>query len=199
MSPVATFTVDDARAAVLDAADELFFSYGVSAVGMARVRDRSGVSMRRLYSMFPRKSDLVTSWLEHRHEAWMNLFIDGIERRLSVGQEPADAIFETLTEWLTATDFRGCGFINTLAETGEVTDEHRAVIRNHKQSLINVLSDLSEQPTALAVLIDGAIVQASVFTSSDPVNAARLASASLFDTSLRGTTPHALPGDEARD
>ena len=38
-------------------------------------------------------------------------------------------MFGSLTAWLVATEFRGCGFINTLAETGVVTDRHRHMMR----------------------------------------------------------------------
>jgi hypothetical protein len=138
--------------------------------------------LRRLYSMFPQKSDLVTSWLEHRHGTWINMFTSGIDEQLATGSTPAVAVFESLATWLVATDFRGCGFINTLAETGEVTNEHRTIIRHHKQVLIDLLARFSNPPAALAVVIDGAIVQAAVFTSTDPVDAARLAATPLFTT-----------------
>ena len=177
-------TADDARDAVLRAADELFYRRGISAVTMADIRDRSGVAFRRLYSLFPRKSDLVTGWLTRRHDTWLAMFEGGIDERLRNGDRPVDAIFGSLEAWLVATDFRGCGFVNTLAETGEVTDEHRAIIRAHKQSLVDALAHHTDQPAALAVLIDGAIVQASVFASTAPVDAARRAAAALFDTPL---------------
>ena len=185
MIPAAKLIIDDARSAVLATADLLFYEQGISATPMADIRDRSGVSMRRLYSMFPHKADLVAAWLENRHETWMDMFINGINRRLSTGQAPADAVFGSLAEWLVATDFRGCGFINTLAETGEITDEHRAIIRDHKQSLIDLLARFTSQPAALAVAIDGAIVQAAVFASTAPVDAAHAAFGPLFDA-----TPH---------
>jgi AcrR family transcriptional regulator len=172
---------DDRRDAVLLAADELFYRRGIGAVTMADIRDRSGVAFRRLYSMFPRKSDLVTGWLTRRHATWTTAFELGIEERLAAGAGPVDAIFGSLESWLVATDFRGCGFINTLAETGEVTDEHRAVIRAHKQALVDSLARYTEHPMALAVLIDGAIVQASVFASTAPVDAARRAAALLLE------------------
>jgi len=180
MSPAATLSLDDARASVLAAADALFYRRGISAVTMADVRDRSGVSMRRLYSMFPHKSDLVTGWLEHRHLTWMQMFSHGIDRRLAAGLEPVDAIFGSLAEWLVATEFRGCGFINTLAETGQVTDEQRTIIAHHKQALTALCGRFTEQPAALSVVIDGAIVQAAVFANTEPVDAARAACASLF-------------------
>jgi len=175
----ATQSTDEALDAVLHAADALFYGRGVTAVTMADIRDQSGVSFRRLYSLFPCKTDLVTGWLTRRHQTWMAMFEDGILQRSARGAEPVDAIFDSLEAWLVATDFRGCGFINTLAETGEVTDEHRAIIRAHKQALVDFLDRFTDNPEALAVVIDGAIVQASVFASVEPVKAARLAGAPL--------------------
>jgi AcrR family transcriptional regulator len=180
MSPATKLLVDDARTAALATADLLFYEHGISAVPMADIRDGSGVSMRRLYSMFPHKSDLVAGWLKHRHETWMDMFTTGIDHRLATGQGPADAVFGSLAEWLVRSDFRGCGFVNTLAETGEITDEHRAIIRHHKQTLIDLLARFTDQPAALAVVIDGAIVQAAVFASTAPIDAARAAFGPLF-------------------
>jgi hypothetical protein len=135
-----------------------------------------------LYSLFPRKSDLVAGWLTRRHDTWMAAFEHGIDDRIADGAGPVDAIFGSLESWLVATEFRGCAFINTLAETGEVTDEHRAIIRAHKQALVDSLSRYTDRPMALAVLIDGAIVQASVFASTAPVDAARRAAVTLLDS-----------------
>lgn len=183
MSPAATLTVDDARTAALAAANALFYERGIGAVRMADIRDQSGVSLRRLYSIFPHKSDLVTGWLEYRHKTWIDMFTAGIDSRLANGEEAIDAVFGSLGDWLVATQFRGCAFVNALAETAEVTDEHRNVIRHHKQSLIDLLSRFTDEAAALAVIIDGTIVQAAVFTSIDPVRAARSAATPLFKTS----------------
>lgn len=180
MSPPAAITIDEARTAILLATDTLFYQRGITAVPMSDIRDQSGVSLRRLYSLFPHKSDLVTGWLEDRHTSWITMFTAGIQHRLDAGQEQLAAVFGSLGDWLVATDFRGCGFINTLAETGVVTEEHRIIIRRHKVALIEQLTPFTDQPDVLAVLIDGAIVQAAVFASLDPVNSARLAATQLF-------------------
>ena len=180
MSPAPTLTVDQARIDILEAADALFYTRGISAVRIADIRDRSRVSLRRLYKLFPHKADLVTGWLEHRHTAWLDMFTDGIDHRLAQGEPPIDAVFGSLEQWLTVTSFRGCGFINTLAETGEVTDEHRRIIRHHKQALVNLLDRFTDEPAALAVLLDGAIVHSAVFGSTDPVAAARIAATPLL-------------------
>ena len=184
MSPAATHTVADATAAILDAADQLFYERGVSAVSVTDIRDRAGVSLRRLYSLFPGKTDVVSGWLRHRHIRWMQDFSRQIESGLDQGVSPVDAVFDALRNWLVATDFRGCGFINTLAETGEITALHRDLIRDHKQSVVQLLDGLpglKGYGRPLAVLVDGAIVQASIFATTDPVAAARTAAVALAE------------------
>jgi AcrR family transcriptional regulator len=177
MSPAATFDDQTAEAAVLAAADELFYRRGVAAVSMAEIRDLSGVSMRRLYGLSPSKADLVDRWLAHRHETWSTQFRQRVDRRLAAGDTPTDAIFGALEEWMVETDFRGCGFINTHAEIAQLTDAQRDVIRMHKRSFAEELEDLTEHGAEIAVLVDGAIVQASIFASTEPIERARRAAA----------------------
>lgn len=173
MSPAATHTVEDSERLTLAAADDLFYSCGIAAVTMADIRDRSGVSLRRLYLMYPAKSDLVGAWLEHRHQGWMAWFERAVAQGVAAGATPVDAIFDALAVWIESSNFRGCGFINALAETAQLTPDHTALIRRHKQALIDHLRDFTAQAEQLAVLIDGAIVQAAVFKSLQPIEAAR--------------------------
>ena len=146
---------------------------------MAAIRDDAGVSLRRLYSLYPTKADLVSGWLRKRHTTWMAWIEAEVATRTGEGASPVDAVFDALAAWLESTEFRGCGFVNALAETGEVTAEHAAIIRSHKQALIDFLARFTEQAEALAVVVDGAIVQAAVFGSIEPVEAGRQAAAGL--------------------
>lgn len=182
MSPAATMTVDEARRAILASADESFYRRGIAAVTMARIRDDAGVSLRRLYSLYPTKADLVAGWLEDRHRSWMAWLEAEVATRTSQGVSSVDAVFDALAAWLESTDFRGCGFVNSLAETAEITAEHAAIIRSHKQALIDFLATITDQPESLAVVVDGAIVQAAVFLSTEPIEAARRAAVRLPTT-----------------
>ena len=75
--------MDDAtaRAAVLQSANEVFYARGIAGVGMADIRDDSGVSLRRLYGLYPSKRELVTAWLTARHTTWMDWFESSVDRR----------------------------------------------------------------------------------------------------------------------
>jgi AcrR family transcriptional regulator len=179
MSQAATIDPAQADELLLSVADQLFFARGTGDVSMVEIRDRSGVSLRRLYSLYPSKSDLVTAWLRHRHEKWMAGFAGQVEDRLSHGDLPVDAIFNALEGWMTETVFRGCGFINTHAESNELTDAQRSIIRDHKRSLGAYLDTLVPRGAAVAVIVDGAIVQASIFASPEPIRLARLAAQAL--------------------
>ena len=179
MSPAATLDAAAADRAALSAADDLFYVRGVTAVTMADIRDRSGVSLRRLYSTYPSKSDLVTAWLRDRHELWMTDFADRVEGRISDGEAPVDAVFAALEMWMTETRFRGCGFINTHAEAGALTDEQRGIIRNHKAAFASYLMTLIPEGDAVAVIVDGAIVQAAIFASPAPIHRGHRAARAL--------------------
>jgi AcrR family transcriptional regulator len=191
MSPAATMSIDEARRSVLRTADDLFYAHGISGVVMSDIRDASGVSMRRLYAMYPSKSELVAAWLTDRHDTWMAWFASSVERHVSAGAAPALATFDAIAEWVATPGYRGCAFINSLAETSEVDDTHRTIIAAHKRDLVEHLSRLAKRdhptapswlPSALAVIIDGAIVQCTIFANTDPLDAARSAVRQLLET-----------------
>jgi AcrR family transcriptional regulator len=192
MSPAATRTVEDSGVAILAAADRLFYERGVAGVGMDDVRDAAGVSLRRLYSLYPSKRDLVAAWLRDRHERWMAWFRGAVEASSAQGVDPLVATFDAIEVWASSPSYRGCAFLNVIAETTEIDAEHRVIAADHKRELVEYLVSLAATahsdapewlPSALCVLIDGAIVQAAVFGSIDPVRDARRAAAQLVGVS----------------
>ncbi|MGI9622008.1 MAG: TetR/AcrR family transcriptional regulator [Acidimicrobiales bacterium] len=185
MSPAATLSAVGARESALESADKLFYARGIGPVTMADVRDDSGVSFRRLYAMFSSKSELVAAWLEYRHETWMAGFKTNVETRENAGMGAIDATFAALESWMTATDFRGCGFINTHAEASDLANAHAEIIRAHKLALRDYLASRLPNADALAVLIDGAIVQASIYGNADPIRHANTAARLLVKDEAR--------------
>lgn len=174
---------------MLDAADELFYERGIGGVGMAEVRDAAGVSLRRLYGLHPSKRDLVAAWLRDRDERWMRWFTSAVERRVAGGADGAVAVFDALREWAASPRFRGCPFINAMAEVNEIDDEHRAIVAAHQRAVLAFVRELVERhhpdvaewvPTAISVLVDGAIVQASIVGDDSPIVAARAAAQRLL-------------------
>lgn len=185
-------TLDDptARQAVLTAADREFYAHGVAGVGMTEIRDTSAVSLKRLYGLYPSKRELVAAWLQQRHAIWMAWFTGAIERLTAAGADPLLAPFDAIAEWAATPGYRGCAFLNTAAEVTEIDARHRAIIAAHKQAVTDHLVGIAARSgaadpgalgTALAVLLDGAIVQSAVFGSVAPIAAARSAAATLIE------------------
>ena len=58
------------RERILDAADELFYTRGIHAVGIDEIVARSGTAKTTLYAHFPSKDDLVASYLQRRSDDW---------------------------------------------------------------------------------------------------------------------------------
>ncbi len=189
MSPVATMTPEASERAILDVADALFYKRGLALVTMAEVRDGAGVSLRRLYTLYPSKRDLVAAWLNDRHVTWMLWFTSAVDKRTRRGADALIATFDALREWSSSPSYRGCAFLNSIAETSEIDDEHRAIVANHKRELIAHLGALATRdhpnapkwlPAAIGVLIDGAIVQSAVFGNAAPIHAAKQAATRLI-------------------
>src|SRR5687767_827251 len=65
--------MDGATAAqqVVAAADRLFYERGIRTVGMDDIRDASGVSLKRLYRLFPAKEELAEEVLRRREAAFL--------------------------------------------------------------------------------------------------------------------------------
>jgi len=105
-----------------------------------------------------------------------------IAERTESGNKPVDSIFAALELWMTETEFRGCGFINTHAESSNLTDEQLEIVRSHKEALASYLETLTPEGRAIAVVVDGAIVQAAIFGSAEPIQRARRAARALAST-----------------
>lgn len=55
---------------LLDAAEALYYARGIQAVGIDEVRTAAGVSLKRLYQLYPSKQHLVAAYLDARDERW---------------------------------------------------------------------------------------------------------------------------------
>ncbi|OAI10846.1 TetR family transcriptional regulator [Methylomonas koyamae] len=162
-------TVSDlpARERILLAAHDLFYREGIRATGVDKVIAAAGVTKVTFYRHFPSKHDLIRAFLEYRHGIWMDWFGDAIRRHGGVpggGLLPLVAVME---EWFRKPIYRGCAFINSVAELGGTLPDVLAICHSHKQDMVmavrELLADLPGRDglaQAAAVAIDGAIVRA---------------------------------------
>lgn len=157
---------------MLTAADRLFYRHGVHAVGMDSLREEAGVSLRRMYRLYPSKDALVEAYLRWRDHRWRSWLSQSVERRCPQPAQRPLAVFDALAEWFADDEFRGCALVNASAELGDTTPSVRRQAELHKRAVRTYLAELlrqaghsddSEDAAAqLMLLLDGAIVQASI-------------------------------------
>lgn len=166
----AASTAATPRERILRTAHDLFYRDGIRATGIDRVIAQSGVAKVTFYRQFPSKDALVLAFLDHRHERWMAWFVDALARH---GGTPA-AIAPALAEWLRSADYRGCAFLNSVGELATALPAVLDVTRRHKLDMTAAVTRLmgpapgrARTARALALAIDGAIVQAQFLAMPD--------------------------------
>jgi AcrR family transcriptional regulator len=131
--------VDETRVALLDAAEALFYERGIQAVGIDEVRAVSGVSLKRLYQVFPAKRQLVEAYLLRRDGNWRARLAGYVEDH---PENAIPAVFDWLREWFAEPGFRGCAFVNSFGELGSVEPGVADVVRAHHAAVREFLAGL---------------------------------------------------------
>ncbi|WP_202596783.1 TetR/AcrR family transcriptional regulator [Curtobacterium oceanosedimentum] len=192
-------TVDpEVRSRIVDAADALFYARGFQSVGMDEIRTTAGVSLKKLYSVFPGKEQLVAAVLGGRHAYWER----GIEQAVAAADTPRDrllAMYDFLEQWFGDDTFRGCGFINAFGELGATSPAVAEIAREHKDSFQRYVAELAaaavpdadtaeELAAQLALLAEGAQTTAAIAGDTAPARHARRAAETLIDAATRHAT-----------
>jgi len=180
---------ETAKTRVLDAAEELFYGRGVQAVGMDEIRSSSGVSLKRLYQLFPSKESLVEAYLRRRDTRWHESLARYADSR-PAPRERILAVFDWLFRWFDEPGFRGCAFVNSFGELGATSARVTDAARAHKDAFRRYLADLvtaADAPASLAdhltLLAEGAITTAAISGSPEPARQARDAARLLLQAS----------------
>lgn len=180
-----------AREQALDAAEELFYGRGIQTVGMDDIRAASGVSLKRLYQLFPAKELLVEEYLKRRDVRWRQRLAEHVE---GYGEpEPRIlAVFDWLGRWFAEPDFRGCAWINSYGELGATSPRVVTQVGAHKRAFKEYLGGLVSDaglPAALTdqlfLLAEGAMVTAGITRTAEPAEQAAGAARSLIGAQRR--------------
>jgi len=182
---------NEAREKILEAAEELYYRKGFAAVGMDELRTAAGVSLRRMYSLFPAKGDIIGAVLRRKHVEWEAGLASAVAKAGSDPRGRLLAVYSHLEQWFCSDGFRGCAFINAFGELGGTHPEVAKIVMEHKKSfqqqMASFAADMGLPPELahqLSMLAEGAQTTAAI--SADPQAAvqARAAAEVLIDASL---------------
>src|SRR6266550_538257 len=171
----------DMKERILKTADRLFYLQGIRAIGVDTIAAAIGISKRTLYNHFPSKDALISAYLMRRF----------VKARPS-DKSPVEQIlgtFDSLERRFSAKDFRGCPFVNAVAELGSEDQSVRKIAVAFKESrrlwfrdlLLELgVADAEGLATQLALLVDGSIAQDLVRNDPAMARAAKQAAAVLL-------------------
>src|SRR3981081_2632882 len=171
----------DMKERILETADRLFYLRGIRAVGVDTIAAEIGISKRTLYYHFPSKDALISAYLARRF----------VQARSSE-KPPAEQIlgtFDSLERRFASKDFRGCPFVNAVAELGAEDRAIKKIATAFKESRRVWFRDLLKQldvanaddlATQLTLLVDGSIAQDLVRDDPSMARAAKQAARVLL-------------------
>jgi AcrR family transcriptional regulator len=179
------------RQRLLEAADELFYNEGIHTVGIDRVIERAGVARGSLYYNFRGKDDLIKGYLLGRHARWT----ERVEEQVVKASGPAEkalAVFDALGTLFAEPSYRGCAFVNAIAEAPVDGPERHAAaqFRSWLHELFGTLAaDLpvrkpEELADQLVILYDGAVATAQMDGSPRAAATARTLASIVIDAAL---------------
>jgi AcrR family transcriptional regulator len=167
---------------ILETADRLFYLRGIRAVGVDSIAAEIGISKRTLYNHFPSKDELIAAYLARRFKQ-----VPASEK------PPAEQIlgtFDSLERHFARTDFRGCPFVNAVAELGAEDQAVKKIALAFKESRRVWFRDLLRRlavadpeglATQLTLLVDGSIAQNLVRDDPSMARAAKEAARVLLE------------------
>ena len=166
---------------ILETADRLFYRQGIRAIGVDTIAAEVGISKRTLYNHFPSKDALIAAYLARRFVAPRPSEKPPVEQILGT--------FDSLERRFSAKDFRGCPFVNAVAELGSEDQAVRKIAIAFKESRRLWFRDLLAEldvanaealATQLTVLVDGSIAQDLVRNDPAMARAAKAAATVLL-------------------
>jgi AcrR family transcriptional regulator len=167
---------------ILETADRLFYLRGIRAVGVDTIAAEIGISKRTLYNHFLSKDELIAAYLARRFRQPPASDKPPVEQILGT--------FDALERRFASKDFRGCPFVNAVAELGAEDRAVKKIAVAFKESRRVWFRDLLMQldvadadglATQLTLLVDGSIAQDLVRDDPSMARAAKAAARVLLE------------------
>jgi AcrR family transcriptional regulator len=182
--------MSEKREQLVKTALKLFYRDGIKSTGIDKVLAESGVAKMTMYNHFKSKDDLIVAALNRQHEFFINM----IEKEIDKNGNPSKkvlSIFDAVHDWINSPKYRGCFFINTVAEFGSSNEKIQEICREHKLVLYSRVENLlkeggqshvKKKAIQLGLLIEGAIVQSQLVGDADAAKNAKAVAKIILDT-----------------
>ncbi|TDC39775.1 TetR/AcrR family transcriptional regulator [Micromonospora sp. 15K316] len=131
----------EARLRLLGAASRIFYAEGIHSVGVDRIVAEANVTRATFYRHFPGKEDLVLAYLRGVDQAIRSQ----VEVAVAVGLPAGDAVravAASIAESIQSSGFRGCAFLNAVAEYPDPDHPVHQAVLAHRQWFLDAVTAL---------------------------------------------------------
>ncbi|NSC20432.1 TetR/AcrR family transcriptional regulator [Streptomyces albus subsp. chlorinus] len=155
------------RERILDAAEELFQSEGIRRVSVQAIAEKAETTKMAVYRHFETKDALVVEWLRIVAADYQAAFDRAEAAHPDRPDEQILALARFIAEGLPGLSYRGCPFVNSLAELPDRSHPARRLIEQHKadqtRRLVGMCSraglpDPEQAAAEITFLLEGAQV-----------------------------------------
>ncbi|MFF2732266.1 TetR/AcrR family transcriptional regulator [Streptomyces sp. NPDC058008] len=164
-------STSEARARLLSTATKIFYTEGIHSVGVDRIIAEAQVTRATLYRHFSGKEALVLAYLDQADQ--------GIRSQVALAQasgaSAADrvrAVSRSIADGIQSPGFRGCAFLNAVAEYPDPDHPIHQAVLAHRQWFLDTVTELLAQAGQapadaagrhLVMLRDGAMAAGCLF------------------------------------
>jgi AcrR family transcriptional regulator len=163
--------ISEARLRLLTTATRIFYSEGIHAVGVDRIIAEAQVTRATFYRHFPGKEDLVVAYLQAADQAIRDQVGTAVASGLPAG-DAVRAVAASIAEGIGSPGFRGCAFLNAVAEYPDPGHPVHQAVLAHRQWFLDTINTLmaridetKAEPAAqhFVMLRDGAMAAGCLF------------------------------------
>jgi AcrR family transcriptional regulator len=188
----------DTRERILTAADHLFYTQGVHAVGVQQVIEECGCGKNLLYREFPSKDDLVVAYLEQRQEEWWASVQATIEPFASDPVQQLLAMVRKVVDDVADPDYLGCPFNRANAEYSSPDHPVHLQAVAQRKTQLELIREIAKRtgvsdPDALAarlvLIMDGAGSNGAMLGAEGPAAIAVALAEDVINHALQRSHP----------
>jgi AcrR family transcriptional regulator len=161
----------EARLRLLTTAARIFYADGIHSVGVDRIIAEAKVTRATFYRHFPGKEDLVLAYLQGADQAIRHQ-VEATAAAAPAAGDAVRAVAASIAEGIGSPGFRGCAFLNAVAEYPDPDSAVHRLVLAHRQWFLETMNGLlarvhetKAEPAAqhFVMLRDGAMAAGCLF------------------------------------
>lgn len=146
--------MSDARSRLLGTASRLFYAEGLHSVGVDRILAEAKVTRATMYRHFVGKEDLVVAYLAEADLATRRQ-VEGAVAAASSAADAVRGVAKGIAEHIRTQGFRGCAFLNAVAEYPDPAHPVHVAVLAHRQWFLDTVTGLLARVGETSAELDG--------------------------------------------